>query len=94
MSRALHIEFPSPNHPLCSSSSLTSIPIMHILLLDHHTTDIHLKLCDLPVKFLKQHLILTWAAVGVLEDKAIGVRKQQLREEWRMQSKRRRMMID
>ena len=33
------------------------------------------KLCDLPVKFPKQRLALTRAAVGALEDKASGVRK-------------------
>jgi condensin complex subunit 1 len=33
------------------------------------------KLCDLPVKFPKQRLAVTRAAVGMLEDKASGVRK-------------------
>ncbi|KZT24887.1 hypothetical protein NEOLEDRAFT_1156610 [Neolentinus lepideus HHB14362 ss-1] len=33
------------------------------------------KLCDLPVKFPKQRLAITRAAVGALEDKASGVRK-------------------
>jgi condensin complex subunit 1 len=33
------------------------------------------KLCDLPVKFPQQRLAVTRAAVGMLEDKAAGVRK-------------------
>jgi condensin complex subunit 1 len=33
------------------------------------------RLCDLPVKFPKQRLAVTRAAVGALEDKASGVRK-------------------
>jgi condensin complex subunit 1 len=33
------------------------------------------KLCDLPVKFPKQRLAVTRAAIGALEDKATGVRK-------------------
>jgi condensin complex subunit 1 len=33
------------------------------------------KLCELPVKFPRQRLAMTRAAVGMLEDKASGVRK-------------------
>ena len=33
------------------------------------------RLCDLPVKFPKQHLAITRAAVATLEDKVVGVRK-------------------
>jgi condensin complex subunit 1 len=33
------------------------------------------RLCDLPVKFPKQRLAITRAAVGALEDKVAGVRK-------------------